>query len=260
MSKSLSVRSRLVLSLSTLIEENASATAAGMAAVLRHPDPSASIPVVDVVALSQRLGSGLRSELDGVAQADRAHEVELADDVAHRAARDAAFAVLRKAAVSLRSRVHAIYGDDGLSSLVLGAPCPQTPVAAIGYARAAAAALDDVTIVLPPSEPIGGGLDRAEAARILRTHADAVDSAIATVEREDAEAKTSLTAKNAALASFDARYRKTADLAIAMWKAAGLDDVVEKHYAETRGPSAEDDEPEPPTDVVPPPAPVTPVS
>lgn len=265
-SKSVSDRSRSVIVVSTLIEGNAERTAAGVAANLFResdapPAGAAVMPPVDVAALCRRLGLGLRSELARLVEKDRAHELELADDVAPRAERDESFDALRKSVIALRSRVHAAFGDPGLSSLVLGSPCPREPIAAVAYARSAAGALDDASIALPAPSRMGGPFDREGSARILREQADTLERHVAVVQSEDGAAKNTLAAKNAAIESFDVRYRQVVDLMVPLWTAAGLTGIVEKLYSETRDRVVpEDDEASEGDPIAPVPAPEAPTN
>ncbi|AKF06853.1 hypothetical protein [Sandaracinus amylolyticus] len=184
------------------LEQNADAIATRIAARLRpHLRPGERMP--DVALLAQLMGRDIAARADAMQRADRAHDVELADDAGPRSARDERAAEVREVYVDLRNTVLSAYPEEALSLLHLREPASSVPSVLAEQAHATRAALLDASIKLPKPRRKGTKLDRDDYAQELGESALALSKALADIERETKEADVALAAKTSAIDAFD---------------------------------------------------------
>jgi hypothetical protein len=205
----------------------------------------------DLALLTKLLERTLEIASAELVAADAAHQAELRDDDAPRAARDEAAEELRAELVELRSTVLGLYGQTGLKALALVGETPRDPVVLSRFASDVLSALP--TASLPPSKVKGAKLDTKEVAQALAPLLKALDKHMTTVAREEKEAHATLTRKNAAQQVFDERFSSVATLLSALLQASGQTELASRVRPSPRRGGVLD--PEPPPEPSPVPAP-----
>ncbi|UJR80558.1 hypothetical protein [Sandaracinus amylolyticus] len=209
------------------LEQNADAIATHIAARLR-PHLRAGERMPDVALLVQLLGRELASRADTMQRADRAHEIELADDAGPRAARDRHAATLREVYTDLRNTVLSAYPDEALALLHLREPASMVPSVLAEQAHATREALLDASIRLPKPRRKGTKLDRDDYAQELSESALALSKALADIDREAKEADVALAAKTTAIDAFDDAFGLEVPVLASLYALAGQDVLASK--------------------------------
>lgn len=179
--------------------------------------------------------------------ASEAHELELGDDPAARAARDAAFEALYGATVELRNLVVALFGTPGVRALRLEGTTPQQPDALLDTARNAVAAMRAPQSL--PSPNLGASWDAASIAQHIEALAATLSQALDQVATEVRQATKTQTEKDAALASYDQAFGPSARLLEALFDAAGEPELARRVRPSARRPGrlvAQDTDPDQP--------------
>jgi hypothetical protein len=217
----------------------ASAVSAGISPHLKKGEP---LPAI--APLANLLARRLKSEIDALVEADRAHEAELSDDAAHREARDDAAEYVRTALVDLRDAVSTAYGAQGLLALGLAEAIPVDPSAIASRAKTVRKNLLDDSIKLPKPRRASLKVDRKGFANEIGEDLPALTKALENVAREEREGKATLVAKGAAMTSHDRAFSRTATLLAALASYGDLDELAAsvRPSARRSGRAAADDD------------------
>jgi len=153
---------------------------------------------VDVSPLLGYLATAVRHHLSTLLTADNAHQAELSDDDAPRAARDAAAAQLQQALVSLKRTTLSLFGEGTVTALSFPAEIPKDPAL---LARAGAQVIEALEAQGLPKPLVPGVEPVAPSAWVglLASPVSALESARAAVTAEADEARATRTPRDAAL-------------------------------------------------------------
>lgn len=192
----------------------------------------------DVAFTLTLFGRLLKVDNDALVTADDTHEDEKADDAAPRNTRDASAATVREACVHARDGVSTVYGEAALRALGMAAapPAVNDGVALVRWATTAATKLEDAAITLPRAAKRGVSVDRAALAEGIREKLPTLAEAITDVERERRELEATQAAKNAAMERNDKSFALVANVASAVFEAAGMPDQAAKVRPSVRRP------------------------
>ncbi|AKF11355.1 hypothetical protein [Sandaracinus amylolyticus] len=172
------------------------------------------------------LGTHLRSAHDALRDADLEHAAELQDDRAPRDARDQITADLRGALISASSVVRGAYGESFSTAAGLEAAVEKRPDLVAAQAHRIARALRAGRA--PATITEGVRVDLAALASSLEARASRLDDALSIVRREEREAQTAMSARDAALARWERTYAGVAEIFTGLCTLAGLDDLARK--------------------------------
>jgi hypothetical protein len=187
----------------------------------------------DVAAVVKLSCTVLAAARDRMVEADAAHEAELADDPAVRAARDAACTVLYDEIVQVREMVVGAHGGNAAGNVFAGST-PEEPIALSRYAGEVASRLQKAN--LPPPRIKGAKLNVAEIAGSLQEKRAELDQQLHAVQREMREAQQTLAAKTAAVAAYDETFAGVAAALSGLLRLAGKVDLAAKVRPSTRRP------------------------
>ncbi|MFO0647155.1 MAG: hypothetical protein U0326_13020 [Polyangiales bacterium] len=204
----------------------------------------------DVAFTLALFGRLLKADSDALVAADDAHEDEKADDAAPRRVRDASAARVREGCVHARDGVSTVYGEAALRVLGMGTapPAVSDGAALVRWATAAATKLEDVAVVLPKPVRRGVSIDRAALAEGIREKLSSLSESIADVERERRELEATQAAKNSAAERNDRTFALVANVASAVFDAAGMPDQAAKVRPSVKRPGRVEDADGPPDD------------
>jgi hypothetical protein len=180
----------------------------------------------DIELLAALAARRLKQEIEALVSADRAHEAELSDDTAPREARDEAADKVRVILVDLRDAISTAYGTAGLKVLGLVGAVPFDPSAIKSLAEAVHTALSAGGAALPKARQKSVKVDLKGFAADLAIELPALTKALENVAREEREAKTTLGAKSAAMASHDRAFSRTAGLVSALAMSGELENIA----------------------------------
>lgn len=190
----------------------------------------------DLELLCRLIGRMVAARSKALADADAAHERELADDAAPREARDEAAAAVRGVLVDLRAAIEAAHGAPGLTLLSLGGPVLADATALAAQGREVLAALSDATRKLPKPRRAGLRVERSAFVDDLREELGKLEAALGAVAREAREAESTLRVKGAAMEDNDRAFSRGASFLAATFALAGLDDLAARVRPSARRP------------------------
>jgi len=178
-----------------------------------------------VQAILQFAHDEVDAALTQAADADAAHEAELADDHAPREARDAAAEQLRGALVDLRRTTATLYGDRQVKTLAFPSEIPRDP------AQVERAAVDVLGALrkgpLPKPALVGVEAVSTDAwIALLEGGLDALAAARADVTRETQEARATQAAKDRTGAALTDAMVTAAQLTVGLARLAGTPELV----------------------------------
>jgi hypothetical protein len=190
--------------------------------------PSAG-PEEAIVALIRSLVKMVEEKAEAMVAADEAHAQELLDDTAPRDARDAAADAVGELLQFARSNVSSQHGPRALTVAGLGDPISQDPAALVVQARQFVKAASAKDLELPAPKLAGfSNLDLPALAKRVEAKVPALEAAISKVAVEDAEAQSTLRAKNAALDAFEAAFSPVNGVLYNLAVLAGLREIADK--------------------------------
>jgi hypothetical protein len=196
-SKMVTDRQKYAKDLEAWAATNAQAVEQGLAAA----GVELSISAQAIVSLANSVDAALTA----LVAADEAHIAEQGDDAKPRADRDQASEALANSLIGLRKKIDAGYGLEGLNAVGLAERQNYDPVA---VQRLAQRVIDKVSapgFAMPEGDPdmtLNVGNIPGRLAGPLAT----LTAALAKVDKEAAELKTTQAAKDAAMKTFDARF------------------------------------------------------
>lgn len=190
----------------------------------------------DIRVMITLCGRRLGASLDAMLAADEAHERELGDDNAPRAARDAAQQTLYKLVVEMRDQVQSVLKDAGLEKLGMKDPSPPTPDRLAAYARSVISKLGDPKITLPTPTRRTATIDREAMREEIAEALEPLTVALQDVTRETKEAEVTLVARQKSIAEYDAVFAETAALYEALFRAAGMNEIADRVRPSKRNP------------------------
>lgn len=166
--------------------------------------------------------------LDGAQQdlvdADEAYQRELLDDAEPRQRRDEAAAALREQLMAVRDLMEGLFGEALVRRSGFTSETPEEPVLLSRFARQVSGSMQEVP--LPKPRLPGLKINPAELTAELDARRERLDQALADVTRESKEAQASLSARDAATASYDTRYQGVANLVVGLLRLAGKPDLA----------------------------------
>jgi hypothetical protein len=212
---------------------------------------------VDFAVVARILSEILDAAKQRMVEAETAHQAELDDDAAVRAARDAAATHLYDHVVSLREMITGAYGGETTGKLFTGAT-PEDTVTLSRYAGDLQKKLGATKF--PPSRIKGTKLDPADLAKELHDKRAALDAALKAVQREVREAQVTLQAKTEAIAAHDVAFSGVATTLSGLLTLAGKPDLADKVWPAVRRTGGVAEESETPADPAPLATPATPAA
>ena len=198
--------------------------AAKFSAWLFRDEAPRALTVQELLAL---VGTRLREDGEALASADLAHQVELGDDVEPRATRGARVVELKETLSSVADVVRGAFGLGYARSVGLEAPLAERADLLVKQARTSARLLRETA---PPAtrRTDKRRIEVADEAGLLEEAADAVEAALATVQKEETEAQRSLLARDAADERWGVSFVFAGDFLATLAEAAGLAGVAER--------------------------------
>jgi hypothetical protein len=178
-----------------------------------------------VQTLLQFAHDAVDDALTQAADADAAHEAELADDHAPREARDAAAETLRGNLVDLRRTTATLYGDRQVKTLAFPAEIPRDPALVERVALDVLGALRKGPLPAPLLVGISPVSTDAWIG-LLEAGLDALTTARADVTRETQEARATQTAKDRTSAALTDAMVAAAQLTVSLARLAGTPELV----------------------------------
>jgi hypothetical protein len=201
----------------------------------------------DVALFLSLVGRVLTAKTQSLVSADDAHQAELTDDDAPRAARDDASDELRQECIDLREILTGMYGNT-IATQILPGPVPRDPVVVARYAQSVHDNLAKATFPAPRIP--GASIDMTALLSRLAASRQKLEDSITAVAREMREAQTTQTAKDHAMDSFDDSFSTGAEVVSSLLRLGGMPEHAARVRPSTRSPgrtAAEDDSPaEPP--------------
>jgi hypothetical protein len=155
--------------------------------------------------------------------ADEAHTQELTDDAAPREARDAAAATVANLLRFARTAVATMYGQTALTRAGLAEAITSDPAALVIQARQFLKSAGAKGFQLPEAKHEGlAEINVPALVGKVEAALPALETALANVATEDAEAQGTLRAKQDALAAFEGAFSPVNDVLYALARLAGL--------------------------------------
>lgn len=240
-SKQVTDRQKSSRSLAETISTNQEAIASGLEAVLERVAVGKKVP--DTRGLLALLAQLVTTNSEETAAADRAHELEMADDVAPRNARDSSAAKVRETLIDLRGALLTTYGDATVAAFGLAAAVPTDGQAVVSFGQKVSEALATVKLGKPKRD--GVSMDLKVFAKELKTHLPALEGALSDVTREVREGQATLGIKTKAIETNDRDFQRVGALVEQLAKFANLPEVAKKARPSARKPgqAEADDEP-----------------
>lgn len=194
---------------------------------------------VNIGALLTALLRTLDAAAGAMASADETHEAELADDPAARDARDAAASELSTTLVALREALSGVY-QPRAARLVLPGETPREATRLAAFAQEVANNLR--TTALPAPRVELASIDVTAQATQIESKKAVLDSAVEAVAREEREAQTTLSSKNAAIDEYDRVFTAVAKMLEGAFTLARMDDFARRVRPSSRRPGRPDEE------------------
>lgn len=181
---------------------------------------------VDVSPLLAYLGEAVRHRLAALLTADNAHQAELSDDDAPRAARDEAASQLNRALVDLKRTTASLFGDATVTALSFPADIPADPAL---LSRAGTQVIEALEAQGLP-KPLVPGVEPVAASSwvsLLSARVSALESARAAVTAEADEARGTRIPRDAALGDLTAALGDATELLRALARLGDATALVE---------------------------------
>lgn len=157
------------------------------------------------------------------------HLQELLDDADPRARREVAARATRDYLSPLRKTVDGVFGDAGLRTLGFWEPLPSTTEVLRQYGQTVLDALLRPGLTLKPVLAVAGTqFDAAAHAAALRPLIDELTAALGEVSQEEAQATTTLIAKDGSMARNDGDFSGITGVTVQLARAAGLGEVADR--------------------------------
>lgn len=240
-SKQVTDRQKSTRALVHTIETNAENIGAGIEATLSRVGQNGGAKAPSLAGFLRTAAKLLTTSGAALEHADKAHEHEMADDVAPRNARDEAAAKARETLVDLRAAVQPTYGDAGLSAVGLSAAVPQDPQVLLSVGKKVHALLGTVDLGEPRRK--GVAVDVKVFMKELAASLKSLELALDDVARELREGQATLAAKTKALQTNDDDFQRVAAVVEALCRFAGLDEVAARARPSARKPGQTEVEP-----------------
>ncbi len=186
---------------------------------------------------------------------DMAHTLELLDDDPHRRERDESVVDLRAFLVSYRSTFTTNYGPEVASAYGLSAPIPEDAKLLVHFAKNVEELLRTRPLTETPKKK-SLTVNPMDVADDVKTSREAVETALANVERERRESQLTQAAKNESMADWSTVYPRSADVIAALFALAGRDELAHTVRPTARRRAGLPESPDAPE--APPPAPAEP--
>ncbi|HRI72099.1 MAG TPA: hypothetical protein PK156_48030 [Polyangium sp.] len=172
---------------------------------------------------------------------------ERSDDIGLREARDSAVSSLIAATVRIRSMVLDALGNTGIETYGLSGETPRVPRDNMNHAMTVAMLLQERPFNVTVE---GVTFDSAAMASTLITKANAVDNAMATIQREEQELVDELGKRHGAIVEWSDVHQGVADTLTGLFRLAGRKDLSERVRPTSRTLAGEDVSPpaDPPKD------------
>ena len=183
-------------------------------------------PAVDAAPLLAYLGAAVRHRLAALLTADNAHQAELSDDDAPRAARDEAASQLGQSLVTLKRTTASLFGEAAVSALSFPSELPKDPAL---LSRAATQVIEALEAQGLP-KPLVPGVEPVAASTwvsLLSARVSALESARAAVTAEADEARATRIPRDAALADLTAALGDATELLRAVARLGDATALVE---------------------------------
>lgn len=192
--------------------------------------------VSDAAALLARAATDLLAKSESaLVAADEAHAVELADDDGLRANRDALTGQLRDQLVGLRDALVGMYGAKVPEAVGFDGKTPLDPVMLVRFARQIAVALKKPG-ALPTPKFKTAVLDPVTESASLTDLANRLADAIDAVAEDVRENQVTKTARDAAQASHDPVFSRSANFLSALFALANEPELADRVRPSTRQP------------------------
>jgi hypothetical protein len=189
------------------------------------PDgPPASLTVAGLI---QAMHDALGRMGEGAGKADINHAAELSDDDGPRAARDAGLASLRALLSAVRANLSGTYGPAILTAYGVPTQIPEENDVLLRTAISVESLLRTRPLAETPVMA-GISMNLSVIAKSIQDAIDAVNAALADVDREKREAQLTLQAKNDATAQLSLGYQGIADSAAGLYILAGRPELADQ--------------------------------
>lgn len=228
-----------------LLSETVKANDASMAAAidkLFEPLLEEGEKLPDTRLFIRLIDRAIAQKATAMVEADRAHQIELADDAAPRQARDEYGNKLRKSLVAFRSGVDTVHGAAGLKALGVHAAVPAENGALVSLGKKVAALLHEPKLGAPINKEVTINLEAF--AKTIRIRSRKLAAALQDVAREVREAQVTLDAKDKAQESHDSFFQRGATAIEALARLASMDAVADKARPSARTPGQTEQEEE----------------
>lgn len=174
----------------------------------------------------------LKAATDEMVLADEANARELGDDAALREARDAPALIVREVLIDLRGVLGAFFGESVLPAFGIAGDTPQDPVV---LNRAGAAALAQLRVFVPPkARRASMKFDPQEWIALLEKPLADLSASLEEVAKDMRQNQLTLTEKNRAIEAYDQIFKLTTNLLVAVFSAAGRQDLADRVRPSTR--------------------------
>jgi len=191
----------------------------------------------DLKLLFGLVSRGIDATAQAMTLADQKHESELGDDQGPRDARDTAADEVGAVLADLRDGLSTGYGRATVGLFGLGGTLPTDPSVVGALGSSVLARLESGDVQLPPARRKKAlTVNLEEFAKELKEQLPALQTALADVKREEAEAAATLHAKRAASTEYDAAFTRGATFLSAAFALGGLDDLATKVRPSRRRP------------------------
>ncbi len=193
------------------------------APALAEPDT----PFPDLTSFVHALMNTLRRDIAAVVTTDVDHEAELLDDPPHRDLRDQFTDDLHGRTVTLRDLIRSAYGPTAVRDLGFSGETPRDPVVLSRLVTDVCRRLQNPASLPAPRFP-GFTWDPASTVQDLEATNTKLQLQLDRLQLEAREAQVTQTAKNAALATYDATFSRVANFLSALFTLAGADDLASR--------------------------------
>lgn len=190
-------------------------------------------PDLPLQAVFSAIATSISTAADALRTTSAAHQVELNDDHAPRAARDTHATTLYSAVVDLRQAVRGMYGHATLKAIGQTGDLNARPDQLLATAKAL---LEAVPAILPTQTPRFSPIDPEALVAPLRAPVAGLAEALAGVDREAREAEATLIARNNAMHAYDQAFSRGAASVASLFRLAGMDEHARRVRPSTRRP------------------------
>jgi hypothetical protein len=233
------------LAVEQAIETHADEMAAALSTLLTPTlQPDEQLP--DLAFAARLAKRNLAEKRLAMVAADEAHLAELSDDANPRLRRDEAAAALRGELAQIRLIAEGAYGPLVSANLFALEASVRDPRGLAVMTERVVARLNAPEFAAPGVRVRGVVVDPREWLAVIEPLLAELNAALAEVTREAREAESTLQAKNAAIADYDATFARTATLAESLFSQAGLAEIARKVRPSARRPGRTNEVPEEP--------------